>query len=115
MHFLLRLQLLVHRPQGVQILDRGDDVVHLPAQLAEHRQEWLRRAGQKASAAGRVLRSYRRNPSSTLMDTGLLVVGAGSGAVFGTKAFSMLPVENTIIKNGAQRTGQNTDCNFRNA
>ena len=61
-----------------------------------------RRAGQKASAAGRVLRSYRRNPSSTLMDTGLLVVGAGAGAVIGTKAFSMLPVENTIVKNGAQ-------------
>jgi len=65
-------------------------------------QHRIKRYGQKASAAGRVLRSYRRNPSSTLVDTGLLVVGAGAGAVLGTKAFSMLPVENTMIKNGAQ-------------
>lgn len=61
-----------------------------------------RRGVQRASAAGRVLRSYRRNPSSVLVDTGLLVIGAGAGAVVGSKAFSMLPVGNTLIKNGAQ-------------
>jgi len=61
-----------------------------------------RRGVQRASAAGRVLRSYRRNPSGGLVDTGLLVLGAGAGAVVGSKAFSMLPVENTLIKNGAQ-------------
>ena len=61
-----------------------------------------RRGVQRASAAGRVLRSYRRNPSSVLVDTGLLVLGAGAGAVVGSKAFSMLPVGNTLIKNGAQ-------------
>lgn len=49
-----------------------------------------------------VQRSYRRNPSGGLVDTGLLVLGAGAGAVVGSKAFSMLPVENTLIKNGAQ-------------
>ena len=65
-------------------------------------QHRIKRYAQKASAVGRVLRSYRRNPSITLVDTGLLVVGAGAGSVIGTKAFSMLPVENTIIKNGAQ-------------
>ena len=61
-----------------------------------------RRGVQRASAAGRVLRSYRRNPSSVLVDTGLLVLGAGAGAVVGSKAFSMLPVGNTLFKNGAQ-------------
>ena len=61
-----------------------------------------RRSAQRASAAGRVLRAYRRNPSSVLVDTGLLVLGAGAGAVVGSKAFSMLPVGNTLIKNGAQ-------------
>lgn len=57
---------------------------------------------QRASAAGRVLRSYRRNPSNLLMDTGMLVLGAGVGAVVGTKACSFIPVENTYVKNGAQ-------------
>ena len=61
-----------------------------------------RRGVQRAIAAGRVLRSDRRNPSSVLVDTGLLVLGAGAGAVAGSKAFSMLPVGNTLIKNGAQ-------------
>lgn len=61
-----------------------------------------RRSAQRASAAGRVLRSYRRNPSSVLVDTGLMVLGAGAGAVVGSKAFSMLPVGNTLIKNGVQ-------------
>ena len=57
------------------------------------------RFGQRASAAGRVLRSYRRNPSPLMAETGMLLAGCATGALLVPKAVSMIPVGSNLVKN----------------
>ena len=63
------------------------------------------RMSQKARAAGRVLRSYRRNPSSNVMDLAMLGSGALGGAILVPKAVSMIPVGSNFVKNLAMVLG----------
>ena len=55
------------------------------------------RFSQKASAAGRVLRSYRRNPSPLMAETGMLLAGGAAGAILVPKAVSMIPMGSNLI------------------
>lgn len=57
------------------------------------------RFAQRASAAGKRLRSYRRNPSPLMAETGMLLAGGAAGAILVPKAVSMIPMGSNLIKN----------------
>lgn len=81
---------------------RGRSYVSNPAHPKRSTAPAAKRSVQRVSAVGKTRYAYRRNPSSVVKDTGMLLIGAGAGAVVGSKGFSMLPVSSTLIKNGAQ-------------